>query len=147
MTSSAGDDGFLFAAGNHGFQFDYTLPSDLPSTFEGRWGEIKYSVKATLRRPCRFDIEREAELTVSAHVDLNEDPELAVSSSRTRTGTGSVGQWVMGQMGRHNLMDQTDQRSMGVESVTHKSLQQCSLYNSKFRTCSGTMHRYRRLQK
>jgi len=70
-------------AGSHGFQFDYTLPRDLPSTFEGRWGSVKYTVKATLRRPDRFDIEREAELTVSAHVDLNDDPDLAVSQRRS----------------------------------------------------------------
>jgi len=85
MTSLSGaDEGFMFAAGNHGFQFDYTLPSDLPSTFEGRWGKVKYSVKATLVRPCRFDIERDAELTISALVDLNDDQELAVSSCCNR---------------------------------------------------------------
>ena len=79
MTSlSDTDEGFLLAAGNHGFQFDYTLPRDLPSTFEGRWGDVKYRVKAILRRPCRFDIEREVELTISAHVDLNDDADLAV---------------------------------------------------------------------
>lgn len=64
-------------AGNHGFQFDYTLPRDLPSSYEGRWGSVKYSVKATLSRPGRFDIERDAELTVSAHLDLNDDTDFA----------------------------------------------------------------------
>jgi len=71
----------VLVAGNHGFQFDYTLPRDLPSSFEGRWGHIKYTVKVTLRRPDRFDIDREAELTVCAHLDLNDDPDLAVCSS------------------------------------------------------------------
>jgi len=73
------DEGFLFAAGNHGFQFDLTLPAELPGSFEGRWGDVRYSVKATLKRPSRFDIEREAELNVSAHLDLNDDTDLAVS--------------------------------------------------------------------
>ena len=79
IPAGVGDEGCVLAAGNHGFQFDYTLPSDLPSTFEGRWGEVKYVVKATLKRPCRFDIEREAALTVTAHLDLNDEPELSVS--------------------------------------------------------------------
>ena len=68
----------MLVAGNHGFQFEYTLPLDVPSSYEGRWGSVNYSVKATLSRPGRFDIEREAELNVSAHVDLNDDDELAV---------------------------------------------------------------------
>lgn len=84
---SAGDEGFVLAAGNHGFQFDYTLPADLPSTFQGRWGNIKYSVKATLTRPGRFDIEREAEVKVNAHLDLNEELDLAVSLPADGTRT------------------------------------------------------------
>ena len=74
-----GDETVVLVAGNHGFQFDYTLPVDLPSSYEGRWGSVKYAVKATLSRPGRFDIERDAELTVSAHLDLNDDTDLAVS--------------------------------------------------------------------
>jgi len=69
----------VLAAGNHGFQFDYTLPRDLPSSYQGRWGQVKFTVKATLKRPCRFDIERETEMNVIAYLDLNDDPELAVS--------------------------------------------------------------------
>ena len=73
-------DAVVLVAGQHGFQFDYTLPSDLPSSYEGRWGSVRYGVKATLSRPGRFDIERDAELNVTAHLDLNQDPELAVSN-------------------------------------------------------------------
>ena len=80
---SAADDGLVLVAGNHGFQFDYTLPGDLPGTFQGRCGEVKYAVKATLRRPGRFDIEREAEMTVCAQLDLNDDIDLAVSIHST----------------------------------------------------------------
>ena len=79
--AAADDEGRVLVAGNHGFQFDYTLPRDLPSSYDARWGSVKYSVKATLSRPGRFDIERDTELTVSAHVDLNDDADLAVSSS------------------------------------------------------------------
>jgi len=86
-TGGGPDEGFLFAAGNHGFQFDFALPSDLPGSFEGRWGDVRYTVKATLKRPCRFDIEREAELNVSAHLDLNDDPELAVSTQYIKLPT------------------------------------------------------------
>jgi len=81
LPATATDEGVILAAGNHGFQFDYTLPRDVPGTFQGRWGDIKYTVKATLRRPCRFDIEREAELTVRAHLDVNDDVDLLVSVS------------------------------------------------------------------
>jgi len=75
------DSDLVLSAGNYGFQFDYTLPRDVPSSFEGRWGSVKYSVSATLKRPDRFDIERDAQLTVNAYVDLNDDSatDLAVS--------------------------------------------------------------------
>ena len=72
----------MLAAGQHGFQFAYTLPRDLPSSYDGRWGSVRYGVKATLSRPGRFDIERDADLSVTAHLDLNADPELAVRPHR-----------------------------------------------------------------
>lgn len=71
------DDGIVLPAGNHCFPFEYILPRNLPSTYEGRWGQAKYVVKAALQRPWKFDIDRETELNVKAFVDLNDEPELA----------------------------------------------------------------------
>ena len=78
MTTGNTEDGIVLTADNHSIPFEYQLPRDLPSTFSGRWGQIKYVVKAKLQRPWKFDIEREIEFTVKAVVDLNDEPELAV---------------------------------------------------------------------
>lgn len=72
------DEGVVFTADNHSIPFEYQLPHDLPSTYSGRWGQVKFIIKAKLQRPWKFDIDRETEFTIRAVVDLNEEPELAV---------------------------------------------------------------------
>ena len=80
MTSSEGEErAVVIPAGNHVFPMEFTLPFDIPASFEGKWGHIKYWVKVTLERPWKFDIEREREFNVHAFVDLNLEPELVVS--------------------------------------------------------------------
>jgi len=80
-TETEMEDSLLLPAGVHSFPFQYKLPSDLPaSSFEGRWGQVRYTVKAVLQRPWKFDIERERDFVVMTVLDLNDEPELAVSS-------------------------------------------------------------------
>ena len=73
------EDGVLIPPGEHNFHFEFTLPKNLPSTYSGRWGAVRYSVKSVLERPWKFDIEREYEFTLTANMDLNEEPDLLVS--------------------------------------------------------------------
>jgi len=58
-------------AGDHTYPFSTTLPPLLPSSFEGEHGNIRYTVKATLDRPWKFDQNVEKVFTVVTPVDLN----------------------------------------------------------------------------
>ncbi|KAJ4443542.1 hypothetical protein ANN_05215 [Periplaneta americana] len=62
-------------AGEYCYQFNMILPNNLPSSFEGKYGYIRYTVKATLDRPWKFDHDVKAAFTVLSHVDLNSDPQ------------------------------------------------------------------------
>ncbi|XP_069691683.1 arrestin domain-containing protein 17-like isoform X2 [Periplaneta americana] len=60
--------------GEHSFQFSMILPIHLPSSFEGSHGFVRYTVKAILDRPWKFDHEVKNAFTVLSHLDLNLDP-------------------------------------------------------------------------
>lgn len=64
----------VLPAGEHSFPFSMMLPNHLPSSFEGQYGYVRYTVKATLNRPWKFDHEVKAAFTVLLHLDLNLDP-------------------------------------------------------------------------
>ncbi|KAL1493422.1 hypothetical protein ABEB36_011481 [Hypothenemus hampei] len=44
-------------SGTHVFPIRFQLPLNIPSSFVGEWGYIKYSIKITVDLPMRFDIE------------------------------------------------------------------------------------------
>jgi hypothetical protein len=69
----------VLPAGEHSFKFSMMLPCHLPSSFEGEYGYVRYTVKATLDRPWKFDHEVKAAFTVLSHLDLNLDPHNRVS--------------------------------------------------------------------
>ncbi|CAB3361769.1 Hypothetical predicted protein [Cloeon dipterum] len=58
--------------GEHIFPFSYDLPDDLPSSFEGDFGRIRYTVRAVIDRPWKFDHETIAAFTVISPLDLNQ---------------------------------------------------------------------------
>lgn len=64
----------VLPAGEHSFPFSMVLPNHLPPSFEGQYGYVRYTVKATLNRPWKFDHEVKAAFTVLLHLDLNLDP-------------------------------------------------------------------------
>lgn len=57
--------------GQHVYPFTCVLPPTLPSSFEGEYGYIRYTVKVTLDRPWKFDQEVKSAFTVISNVDLN----------------------------------------------------------------------------
>jgi hypothetical protein len=69
----------MLPAGEHSFLFNMMLPNILPSSFEGQYGYVRYTVTATLDRSRKFDHEVKATFTVLLHLDLNQDPVYRVS--------------------------------------------------------------------
>lgn len=58
-------------AGAHTFPFTCALPPQLPSSFEGEYGHVRYTVKVTLDRPWKFDQDTKMAFTVISPLDLN----------------------------------------------------------------------------
>uniref|UniRef100_A0A2A4K4A1 Arrestin C-terminal-like domain-containing protein n=1 Tax=Heliothis virescens TaxID=7102 RepID=A0A2A4K4A1_HELVI len=61
-------------AGKQVYNFTCTLPPVLPSSFEGQYGYVRYTVKVTLDRPWKFDQETKMAFTVINAFDLNLNP-------------------------------------------------------------------------
>lgn len=52
---NAGSHTFQHPDGRHTYQFNFSLPNPLPSSFEGEFGHIRYILKAQIDKPWRFD--------------------------------------------------------------------------------------------
>lgn len=74
-----GDDNRL-PPGQHVYPFTFTLPPNLPSSFEGGTGYVRYTIKGTIDKPWKFDHNTKRPFTVIALLDLNTQPNAAVSS-------------------------------------------------------------------
>lgn len=66
-------------SGEHKFPFTCSLPPILPSSFESDFGHIRYTVKATLDRPWKFDQDVKSPFTIISPLDLNKEPKAAES--------------------------------------------------------------------
>jgi sporulation-control protein spo0M len=64
----------VLPAGEHSFPFSMILPNDLPSSFEGQYVYVRYTVEATLDPLLKDDHEVKAAFTVLLLLDLNLDP-------------------------------------------------------------------------
>ncbi|KAH8369090.1 hypothetical protein KR009_000593 [Drosophila setifemur] len=62
--------------GTHTYPFTCALPPNLPSSFEGEFGHVRFTIKVTLDRPWKFDQDMKMAFTVIAPVDLNLNPRL-----------------------------------------------------------------------
>ncbi|XP_063627196.1 arrestin domain-containing protein 17-like [Cydia splendana] len=60
--------------GKHEYPFNFPLPANCPSSFEGQHGHIRYEIKAVVDRAFKTDQEKKVRLRVIAPLDLNADP-------------------------------------------------------------------------
>ncbi|XP_013362724.1 PREDICTED: arrestin domain-containing protein 2 [Chinchilla lanigera] len=70
-------------AGRHEFAFSFQLPLTLVTSFEGKHGSVRYSVKATLRRPWVPARRTRTVFTVIESLDIN-TPELLAPQAGAR---------------------------------------------------------------
>jgi hypothetical protein len=80
LIGSASGNNLEIAAGITTFSFACMLPEALPSSFEGKYGHIRYSCKAVIDRPWKSDKEFRTSFSVIKSEDLNAIPMLAIPS-------------------------------------------------------------------
>ncbi|XP_076181787.1 arrestin domain-containing protein 17 isoform X2 [Ptiloglossa arizonensis] len=73
LVGSASGGEIEIQSGEHKFPFQCVLPTNLPSSFESNSGHVRYTVKATLDRPWKFDQEAKSPFTVIQPLDLNQE--------------------------------------------------------------------------
>lgn len=66
-------------SGTHTYPFTCALPPTLPSSFEGEFGHVRYTIKVTLDRPWKFDQDMKMAFTVVSPIDLNLNPRVKVN--------------------------------------------------------------------
>lgn len=65
--------------GERVYPFNISLPHQLPSTFNGEHGHVRYIAKVTVDIPWGKDKEKETMFQVISPLNLNDEPSLAVS--------------------------------------------------------------------
>lgn len=71
----AGDHGEItLNAGSYIYPFSVELPEDIPSSFEGLYGYVRYTAQATIDKPWKFDHNARTVFTVICILDLNLEP-------------------------------------------------------------------------
>ena len=71
---AAGGEGTRIEAGTNRYPFMFQLPPNVPSSFEGERGYIRYTAEATMERPWKFNHVTRSAFTVISLVDLNMVP-------------------------------------------------------------------------
>lgn len=66
-------------AGEYTYAFHVILPDNLPTSFDGKYGQIHYEIIATIDRPSRYSKVYRLPFTVIHPLDLNFDPIYRVS--------------------------------------------------------------------
>ncbi|XP_012225775.1 arrestin domain-containing protein 17 isoform X2 [Linepithema humile] len=87
LIGSASGSEIEIQSGEHKFPFTYTLPLNLPCSFESDFGHVRYTVKATLDRPWKFDHEVKRPFTVITPLDLNKEPRATESIQEEMSDT------------------------------------------------------------
>lgn len=66
--------------GRHQYPFSFTLPNEIPSSFEGVHGHVRYMIRAVFQRRRKWNHECKIPFTVNSIMDLNLIPESSVCS-------------------------------------------------------------------
>lgn len=66
-------------AGEYTYTFHVILPENLPTSFDGKYGQIHYEIIATIDRPSRYSKVYRLPFTVIHSLNLNLDPIYRVS--------------------------------------------------------------------
>lgn len=77
---STGESSATIPTGTNTYPFSFHIPTNIPCSFEHVLGFVRYTVKAVIDRPWRFDHKVVSAFTVVADYDLNAHRNLAVSS-------------------------------------------------------------------
>lgn len=72
--------GAMLHEGSHYFPFEFTLPSHLPSSFKGKHGRLRYFVRMTICTSGGPHPTRTSKFGVQGSLDLNGEPNAAVST-------------------------------------------------------------------
>lgn len=72
--AAASDKVMVLEPGQYEYTFKFKLPENLPSTFEGFMGDVRYKAKVIVQRSLRFDNVKEICFKVIRPLDLNEEP-------------------------------------------------------------------------
>lgn len=65
----------ILEPGRHEYCFSLQLPSSIPSSFEGEYGNIKYMLEASVNRLWKDDHTATTPVEIRGMVDLNSEPE------------------------------------------------------------------------
>lgn len=65
--------------GSYDFPFEFQLPGNCPSSFEGTVGHIRYEIKVVVDRAFKLDQEKKVAVRIIAPLDLNQEPYSRVS--------------------------------------------------------------------
>ncbi|KAK7861786.1 hypothetical protein R5R35_011958 [Gryllus longicercus] len=80
--ASHGD--MVLPSGEHVYPFSYILPYNIPSSFEGSYGHVRYTVKVKVDRPWKFDYDCKVAFTVLTPLDLNLEPNMQEPVQNTK---------------------------------------------------------------
>lgn len=71
--------------GQHKFNFSCVLPFNLPTSFESKYGHIRYQIKVDLARPWKLDLKYSYGFTVIKVYDLNYDSPILKTPLKAET--------------------------------------------------------------
>lgn len=73
---------FHLGIGQHTFPFTFILPMQIPSSFEGEYGHVRYVIRASAQLPChQSEYKCKTILVVCSSLDLNTIPRAAVTNN------------------------------------------------------------------
>ena len=67
--------------GDHNHTFEFPIPTNVPSSIEGSFGHIRYTVQVVIDVPLRLNKKLKETITVINAINLNDDLSLRVNGS------------------------------------------------------------------